>query len=106
MSAGFTPVSIRHRQAVDFKRLRSLARILRHAPRAVHRCIARLARRQARPWSRRVVIVSNNSEYQRELAKKLIEQGDCASAYELAKQYGWEGVMEQIRFMSRTSDLD
>jgi hypothetical protein len=52
-----------------------------------------------------VVIVSNNSEYQRELAKKLIEESDCASAYELAKQYGWEGVMEQIRFMSRISEL-
>ena len=50
--------------------------------------------------------VSNNSEYQREIAKSLVVEGDCVSAYELAKQYGWEGVMEQIRYMSRTSELD
>ena len=53
-----------------------------------------------------MVNVSNNEEYQRELAKTLIEQEDCASAYELAKQYGWEGVMEQIKFMSRIGEFD
>jgi hypothetical protein len=51
-------------------------------------------------------IVSNNSEYQRDIAKTLIEQNDSASAYELAKQHGWEGVMEQIRYMSRDRELD
>ena len=51
-------------------------------------------------------MVSNNSEYQRELAKTLIRQEDRVSAYELAKQYGWDGVMEQIRFMTRDGDLD
>ncbi len=50
--------------------------------------------------------MSNNSEYQRELAKTLIKQEDRAAAYELAKQYGWDGVMEQIRFMTRDGDLD
>ena len=50
--------------------------------------------------------MSNNREYQREIAKSLILEGDCASAYELAKQHGWEGVMEQIRYMSRTSEFD
>lgn len=53
----------------------------------------------------RMVIVSNNNEYQRELAKTLIEEADSTSAYELAKQYGWEGVMEQIRFMSRVGEF-
>ncbi len=53
-----------------------------------------------------MVIVSSNNEYQRELARTLIDQEDCASAYELAKQYGWEGVMEQIRYMSRNGELD
>ncbi len=53
-----------------------------------------------------MVIVSNNNEYQRELAKTLIEEEDCVSAYELAKQYGWEGVMEQIRFMSRVGEFN
>ena len=48
-----------------------------------------------------MVIVSNNNEYQRELAQALIEDEGCDSAYELAKQYGWEGVMEQIQFKSR-----
>jgi len=50
--------------------------------------------------------VSNNSEYQRELARTLILEGDSFSAYELAKQYGWEGVMEQIRYMSRNREFD
>ncbi len=50
--------------------------------------------------------MSNNSEYQRDIAKTLIEQNDPASAYELAKQHGWEGVMEQIRYMSRDRELD
>ncbi len=50
--------------------------------------------------------MSNNSEYQRKIAKTLIEQNDIASAYELAKQLGWEGVMEQIRYMSRDRELD
>ena len=54
----------------------------------------------------RMVIVSNNNEYQRELAKTLINEEDCISAYELAKQYGWEGVMEQIRFMSRVGEFN
>ncbi len=53
-----------------------------------------------------MVIVSNNNEYQRELAKTLIEEADCASAYELAKQYGWEGVMQQIRYMSRIDNFN
>ena len=50
--------------------------------------------------------MSNNSEYQREIAKSLIEQNDVASAYELAEELGWEGVMEQIRYMSRGRELD
>ncbi len=53
-----------------------------------------------------MVIVSNNNDYQRELAKTLIEEEDCASAYELAKQYGWEGVMQQIRYMSRIGEFN
>jgi hypothetical protein len=53
----------------------------------------------------RMVIVSNNNEYQRELAKTLIEEADSTTAYELAKQYGWEGVMEQIRFVSRVGQF-
>ncbi len=53
-----------------------------------------------------MVIVSNNNEYQRELAKTLIDEEDSTSAYELAKQYGWEGVMQQIRFMSRIGELN
>jgi len=52
-----------------------------------------------------MVIVSNNNEYQRELAKILIEEADSTTAYELARQYGWEGVMEQIRFMSRVGEF-
>lgn len=54
----------------------------------------------------RMVIVSNNNEYQRELAKTLIEEEDSTSAYELAKQYGWEGVMQQIRYMSRIGEFN
>ncbi len=54
----------------------------------------------------RMVIVSNNNEYQRELAKTLINEEDCISAYELAKQHGWEVVMEQIRFMSRVGEFN
>ncbi len=54
----------------------------------------------------RMVIVSNNNEYQRELAKTLIEEEDSISAYELAKQYGWEGVMQQIRYMSRIGEFN
>jgi hypothetical protein len=53
----------------------------------------------------KMVIVSNNNEYQRELAKTLIEEADSTTAYELAKQYGWEGVMEQIRFVSRVGQF-
>ena len=53
-----------------------------------------------------MVNVSNNNEYQRELAKTLIEEEDSASAYELAKQYGWEGVMQQIRYMSRIGEFN
>ena len=53
-----------------------------------------------------MVIVSNNNEYQRELAKTLIEEEDSISAYELAKQYGWEGVMQQIRYMSRIGEFN
>ena len=64
----------------------------------MQRRIARLAPR--------MVIVLNNNEYQRELAKTLIDKEDCTSAYELAKQYGWEGVMEQIRFMSRVGEFN
>ncbi len=52
-----------------------------------------------------MVIVSNNNEYQHELAKTLIEDEDRASAYELAHDFGWEGVMEQIRFKSRTGEF-
>jgi hypothetical protein len=50
--------------------------------------------------------VSNNNEYQRTLAKSLIDEEDCIRAYELAKQYGWEGVMDQIRFMSRVGEFN
>ena len=50
--------------------------------------------------------MSYNNEYQCELAKALIEEEDYASAYEIAKQYGWEGVMEQIRFMSRVGEFN
>ncbi len=53
-----------------------------------------------------MVVVSDNNEYQRELARTLIEQEGCVLAYELAKQHGWEGVMDQIRYMSRNGELD
>lgn len=52
-----------------------------------------------------MIIVVNNTEYQRELAKSLIEDEDLSSAYELAIQFGWEGAIEQIRFNLRVAEF-
>ena len=47
----------------------------------------------------------NNNEYQRVLAKSLIEDEDRASAYELAIQFGWESAIEQIQFKLRVVEF-
>ena len=48
--------------------------------------------------------MENNNEYHNELARNLIMESGSLAAFEFAMQFGWNGVMEKIKFITRDEE--